>query len=113
MKEKILYLVIGILVGAIITASCFLVVEKNKKVDVPEGMPNFEEMDKNGRRPDFENMKDGERPELPEGFNESQIPEDMKKNDENTSDTKENRKNKGKSNTENESKDSTSTNESV
>lgn len=113
MKEKILYLVIGILVGAIITASCFLIIDKNKKSNVPEGMPNFEQMDKDGKRPDFENMKDGERTELPEDFDESQIPEDMKKFDNNDSTTKENRKNKEKSTTENESKDLTSTNASV
>lgn len=110
MKEKILYLIIGILVGAIITASCFLIIDKNKKSNAPEGMPDFEQMDKDGK---FTNMKDGERPELPEDFDESQIPEDMKKFNNNDSTTKENRKNKEKSTTENESKDSTSNNASV
>ena len=110
MKEKILYLIIGILVGAIITASCFLIIDKNKKLNAPEGMPNFEQMDKDGK---FPNMKDGERPELPEDFDESQIPDDIKKFDNNDSTTKENRKNKEKSTTENESTDSTSNNASV
>ena len=37
MKEKILYLVLGILIGAVITAGCFLVLKKNSKPDFKPG----------------------------------------------------------------------------
>ena len=92
MKEKILYLVIGILIGAIITASCFLLLDKNKKSNLPDDIPNFEQMDKNG-----------EKPELPEDFDDSKIPDDMKKFD------RKNSKNNENSNTENKN----SSNESI
>ena len=98
------------MVGAIITAGCFLFIEKDKKSEMEGKMQNFEQMDKDGK---FPNMKDGERPELPEDFDESQISEDMKNFNNNDSTTKENRKNKEKSTTENESNDSTYNNASV
>lgn len=55
MKDKILYLILGILIGAVITAGCFLVFSKNARPDMRGERPNFEDM------------------ELPEGM---ELPED-------------------------------------
>lgn len=57
MKEKIMYLILGILIGAVITAGCFLLFTKNNKPDMNGKM---------GERPDFENMTDEEREEMME-----------------------------------------------
>lgn len=46
MKNKILYLILGILIGAVITAGCFLVFSKNQA-------PNMR-----GERPDMSNMSE-------------------------------------------------------
>ena len=45
MKDKIMYLILGILIGAIITAGCFLVFTKNSKPNFPKDMdrPNMED----------------------------------------------------------------------
>lgn len=45
MKEKILYLILGILIGAVITAGCFLVFQKNSRPEMKGERPNFEDMD--------------------------------------------------------------------
>lgn len=46
MKEKITYLILGILIGAVITAGCFLIFSKNQRKNIM-----------NGERPGtFENM---------------------------------------------------------
>lgn len=67
MKDKMLYLILGILIGAVITTGVFLVFQKNAK---PQMRGDFENMNFNGERPengDFENMiKNGE---IPEGVN--------------------------------------------
>lgn len=44
MKDKIVFLVLGILIGAVITAGCFLLFSKNKG---PEGRMNGEPPDGN------------------------------------------------------------------
>ena len=46
MKEKIMYLILGILIGAVITAGCFLVFAKGAKQPMDGKM---------GERLDFEN----------------------------------------------------------
>lgn len=58
MKEKIMYLILGILIGAVITAGCFLLFTKNNGPEMMDG--------KMGERPDFENMTDEEREEMKE-----------------------------------------------
>ena len=73
-KEIVLSFIIGLLAGAIITAGVFLIIKPgNGKGDRkrPDNMPNFE---------------NGERPELPEGMDESQFKERSK---DSNSDTKE------------------------
>lgn len=57
MKEKIMYLILGILIGAVITAGCFLLFAKNGRQEMNGRM---------GERPDFENMTDEEREEMME-----------------------------------------------
>ncbi len=59
MKNKIMYLIIGMLIGAIITSVVFMTIGKNKR---PSNFP----------KGDF-NMEDGERPELPEGMSEEDL----------------------------------------
>ena len=44
MKDKILYLILGMLIGAIITAGCFLILKKNSKSDFKGGEFNKEMM---------------------------------------------------------------------
>lgn len=60
MKDKILYLILGILIGAVITAGCFLVFSKNAQ----PGM-------RGGNRPDMSEMSEEDlekfRNERPEG----------------------------------------------
>lgn len=51
MKEKIMYLILGILIGAVITAGCFLVFAKGSKQPMDGKM---------GERIDFENMTEEE-----------------------------------------------------
>lgn len=68
MKDKILYLILGILIGAVITAGAFLIFQKNAKPQLPR---DFKDMNFNGERHkngNFENMvKNGEISEMPEG----------------------------------------------
>lgn len=66
MKDKILMLVIGILIGAIIASGCFLIFGKNK------GNPGGERM--NRENFDF-NMIGGGKFEMPEGMDFNSIGE--------------------------------------
>lgn len=72
MKDKILYLILGILIGAIITAGCFLIFGKsNDKSTDFDGRRDFKNMEEfDGEKPNFDNMQDGDAPELPEGMDE-------------------------------------------
>jgi gas vesicle protein len=72
-KQVILSFIIGLLVGAIITAAIFLILKPgNGGKKRPSGnMPDMQ----NGERPSF---KDGERPELPEGMDEESFKEKFK-----------------------------------
>lgn len=60
MKDKILFLILGILIGAVITAACFLVIGKTTR----KGMRNGD------FRPDKSMM---------ENFDSENMPENMKK----------------------------------
>ena len=55
MKEKIMYLILEILIGALITAGCFLVFAKGAKQPMDGKM---------GERLDFENMTEEEKEEM-------------------------------------------------
>ena len=65
MKEKVLYLILGILIGSVITAGCFLVFSKNQQPGMMRGEPpeGFENMVQDGRfdgnfvPPEMENGK--------------------------------------------------------
>lgn len=46
MKDKILYLILGILIGAVITAGCFLIFSRNRAPQI------------RGERPDMSNMSE-------------------------------------------------------
>ena len=71
MKDKILYLILGILIGVVITAGCFLVIGKNKTKGMKNGnfkpdkemMENFENFDPENFDPEnmHEMPKDGKR----------------------------------------------------
>lgn len=62
MKDKILYLILGILIGAVITAGCFLVFSKNGKGEMEKGGPRNEI----GNMIKGERLRDGETPpEMP------------------------------------------------
>lgn len=63
MKEKILYLIIGILIGAVITAGCFLVFSNNKNSQEKGGRPDRAMMDANMIR--GENVPEGNMPRVP------------------------------------------------
>ena len=65
MKDKILFLILGILIGAVITAACFLVIGKSTRKGMRDG--NF--------KPDKEMMENFD----PENFDPENLPEDMKK----------------------------------
>lgn len=64
MKDKILYLILGILIGAVITAGCFLVFSKNARPQM--GDRNFPDMS-NMSEEDLEKFR-SERPEGGKGF---------------------------------------------
>ncbi len=70
MKKEILTLIIGILIGAIITAAVFMIVKPNSKGGRPDFDGNFTQFgsfskfDKDGGRP---NMPAGERPSRQNG----------------------------------------------
>ena len=72
MKKKIVSFVIGVLVGAIITTSAFLIynlaTDSNNKGVMPEDR-NFDFRSEMPEMPDGENFN-GERPELPESVRE-------------------------------------------
>lgn len=54
MKDKILYLILGILIGAVITAGCFLVFSKNSESQMNGEMPDMSE------RGDMQMPEDGD-----------------------------------------------------
>lgn len=58
MKDKILYLILGILIGAVITAGCFLVFSKaNNKNGMPSDMTR-ENMEQMREKPDWDDLDD-------------------------------------------------------
>lgn len=65
MKEKMMYLILGILIGAVITAGCFLVFSKSSSQGMNGGnMPEMPSGDMMGG----ENGNNGEKPaDLPDG----------------------------------------------
>ena len=67
MKDKILFLILGILIGAVITAGCFLVIGKSARKGMKDGdfRPNKEM---------FENFDE----EMFENFDEDKMPKDFK-----------------------------------
>ena len=66
MKDKLLYLILGILIGAVITAGIFLVFSKNSRPDMDRQRPDMDR-----QRPDMEQMEDMKRPE-----DENIVPQD-------------------------------------
>lgn len=57
MKEKIMYLIVGALIGAIITAACFMAFNKNDSSNSMEGGPGQMQMEGNppsGEKPEGE-----------------------------------------------------------
>ena len=87
MKDKILVFIIGLLIGAVVTASGFLVYEKNNKNTAQNQTQNQGQMMErpNGETPP--EMPDGQTPpEKPDGENNNETrPEPPSKN--NTSNT--------------------------
>ena len=76
MKDKILVFIIGLLVGAVITASGFLIYQNNNK--------NTNQMPNQGQMQMME-KPDGEPPEKPSGSeNDSNRPEPPSKNNSST-----------------------------
>ena len=74
MKDKILVFVIGVLVGAIVTASGFLVYEKNNKNTVQTQNQN-QNQPKNQGQMQMMDRPNGERPEPPSNNNTSKSKE--------------------------------------
>ena len=72
MKDKIMFLIIGILIGAIITTGGFLIY--NKSLSNNEVQPEMMQMNENGQMgpPSNENM--GEPPAKPDGENGEEPP---------------------------------------
>ena len=72
MKNKIMFLIIGILIGAIITTGGFLIY--NKSLSNNEAQPEMMQMNENGQMgpPSNENM--GEPPAKPDGENGEEPP---------------------------------------
>ena len=65
MKDKILYLIVGMLLGAIITAGGFVIFGKkntNNENNIKMDFRNFEP----GDRPSFEEETEGNRPAMPD-----------------------------------------------
>lgn len=61
MKDKIMMLVLGILVGAVITAGCFLIFSKNAN-------SRGEEKGQRGEKPEMGNFVPGDKPQgIPDG----------------------------------------------
>lgn len=65
MKKQILTLIIGILIGAIITAGVFLIFQKNSGDITQGGGMGIGNMTEMGDPPDGNMTMDGTRPELP------------------------------------------------
>jgi cell division protein FtsN len=72
MKSKILTLVIGILIGAIITTIGFLIY--NKTVAKNSNQPEMMQMDGNGQMGEKPDGDNGEAPEKPDGDNGEEPP---------------------------------------
>lgn len=62
MKDKLLYLILGILIGAVITAGIFLVFSKNSRPDMDRQRPDMEQME-DMKRPEDENIVPQDRVE--------------------------------------------------
>lgn len=62
MKDKLLYLILGILIGAVITAGIFLVFSKNSRPDMDRQRPDMEQME-DIKRPEDENIVPQDRVE--------------------------------------------------
>lgn len=74
MKDKILMLIIGILIGAVITAGCFLVFTKNSTGT-----------NQNGNMPEMGNFVPGEKPNgMRHGGDTTNMPGDNSENASNT-----------------------------
>ena len=82
MKDKFLYFIIGLLVGAIIATAAFVVYEKVNKNNNNNQMPNFEQMQMRGR-------PDGmELPEMQEGTEQDETKKDKQLKDKTSTDSK-------------------------
>lgn len=57
MKDKILYLILGILVGAVITSGAFLIYSKNARYNMKDMRPNFNNMNEEFKNQRPEDMK--------------------------------------------------------
>ena len=79
MKKKIVPFVIGVLVGAIVSTSAFLICNLVADSGDKNDMRNGRAFDFNGERPE---MPNGEMPEMPDGENfngeRPELPENMK-----------------------------------
>lgn len=62
MKDKLLYLILGILIGAVITAGIFLVFSKNSRPDMDRQRADMEQME-DMKRPEDENIVPQDRVE--------------------------------------------------
>lgn len=62
MKDKLLYLIFGILIGTVITAGIFLVFSKNFRPDMDRQRPDMEQME-DMKRPEDENIVPQDRVE--------------------------------------------------
>lgn len=72
MKDKIIFLIIGILIGAIITTTGFLIY--NKTVAKNSNQPEMMQMNENGQMQRPENGNVEEPPEKPSGYNGEEPP---------------------------------------
>lgn len=74
MKDKILYLILGILIGAVITAGCFLVFSKNAGPEMKGERPEF------GERGDRRMSEDGNFIKPDKMIDEENLPEKPQEN---------------------------------
>ena len=65
MKDKILYLIIGILIGAIVTISAFLIY--NKAIKTNSKWQEMMQMNRNGQSGSTSNGDIGDPPQVPNG----------------------------------------------
>ena len=72
MKDKIMFLIIGILIGAIITTAGFLIY--NKSLSNNEAQPEMMQMNENGQSGPPSNGNMGEPPAKPDGENGEEPP---------------------------------------